>query len=90
VNVKKTFAPAPNGQQFAKTGRSFLCDKDCQLLAAGWRLFPVSPTNKTDRHNLAEILLQVALNTIPLTLTLTKSDMVVFYVSFDIKLFAFW
>jgi len=33
---------------------------------------PVSSTNKTDRHDIAEILLKVALHTIPLTLTLTK------------------
>ena len=31
---------------------------------------PVSSTNKTDRHDLTEILLKVALNTITLTLTL--------------------
>ena len=36
-----------------------LCDKVCT---------PVSSTNKTDRHNIAEILLKVALNTISLTL----------------------
>jgi hypothetical protein len=29
---------------------------------------PVSPTNKTDCHDIAEILLKVALNTIALTL----------------------
>jgi hypothetical protein len=29
---------------------------------------PVSPTNKTDRHDIAEILFKVALNTITLTL----------------------
>ena len=29
---------------------------------------PVSPTNKTDRHDIIEILLKVALNTINLTL----------------------
>ena len=44
-----------------------LCDKGCQWLAAG-RWFspgpPVSSTNKTDRHDLTEILLKVALNTI--------------------------
>ena len=33
--------------------------------------FPrVSSTNKTDRHDIAEILLKVALNTITLTLTI--------------------
>jgi ABC-type taurine transport system ATPase subunit len=30
---------------------------------------PVSSTNKTDRHNITEILLKVALNTINLTIT---------------------
>ena len=48
-----------------------LCDKVCLLLAAG-RWFspgtPVSFTNKTDRHDITEILLQVTLNTITLTL----------------------
>ena len=42
------------------------CDKVCQWLAAG-RWFspsiPVSSTNKTDRHNITDILLKVALNT---------------------------
>jgi hypothetical protein len=45
----------------------YLSDKVCQWLAVG-RLFspgtPVSATNKTDRHDIAEILLKVALNTI--------------------------
>jgi hypothetical protein len=31
---------------------------------------PVSSTNKTDRHNIAEILLKVALRIITLTMTL--------------------
>jgi hypothetical protein len=42
-----------------------LCDKVCQWLATG-RWFspgpPVSCTNKTDRHDIIEILLKVALN----------------------------
>ena len=41
-----------------------LCDKDCQWLTAGWRFFPVSPTNKIDRHDITEVLLKVALNII--------------------------
>ena len=44
-----------------------LCDKVCQGLAAGRWFLPgnkVSTTNKTDRHNIAEILLKVVLNTI--------------------------
>jgi hypothetical protein len=44
-----------------------LCDKVCQWLATG-RWFspgpPVSSTNKTDRHDITEILLKVTLNTI--------------------------
>ena len=45
---------------------STLCDKVCQWLATG-RWFspgiPVSSTNKTDYHDITEILLKVALNT---------------------------
>ena len=44
-----------------------LCDKVCQWLATG-RWFspgtPVSSANKTDRHDITEILLKVALNSI--------------------------
>jgi hypothetical protein len=43
------------------------CDTVCQWLATG-RWFspgpPVSSTNRTDRHDITEILLKVALNTI--------------------------
>jgi hypothetical protein len=40
-----------------------LCDKVFQCLAAG-RWYPlVSSTNKTDRHDITEILSKVALNT---------------------------
>ena len=44
-----------------------LCDKICQWLAAGWCLSPGTPiysTKKKDRHDIAEILLKVALNII--------------------------
>ena len=47
-----------------------LCDKVCQWLTAGWWFSPgtpVSSTNKTDRHDITEILLKVALNTIIIT-----------------------
>ena len=47
-----------------------LCDKVCQLLVTD-RWFspgpPVSSTNKTDRHDITEILLKFALNTIKQT-----------------------
>ena len=42
-------------------------NKDCQLLAAGQWFSPgtpISSTNKTDLHDITEILLKVALNTI--------------------------
>ena len=44
-----------------------LCDKVCQRLATGRWFSPgtaVSSTNKTNHHNITEILLRVALNTI--------------------------
>ena len=47
-----------------------LCDKVCWWLAAGRWFSPgtlVSSNNKTDRHNIIEILLKVALNTKTLT-----------------------
>ena len=47
-----------------------LCDKVCQWLVTG-RWFspgpPVSSTNKTDRHDITEILLKVTLSTIKQT-----------------------
>ena len=52
---------------------TILRDKVCQWLAAG-RWFStgtlVSSTNKTDRHDIAEILLKVALNIINQTINL--------------------
>jgi hypothetical protein len=50
-----------------------LCDKVCQWLVSGLWIFPDTPgtpassTNKTDPHGITEILLKVALSTIPLT-----------------------
>ena len=46
-----------------------LCDKFCRWLAAGWWLSPGtrSSTNKTDCHDITDILLKVALNTIKQT-----------------------
>jgi hypothetical protein len=41
-----------------------LWNKVCLCLATGRWLSPVSPTNKTDCHDIAEILLKVTLNTI--------------------------
>ena len=54
-----------------------LCDKVCQWFATG-RWFslghPVSSTNKTDCHDITEILLKVALNTIKPTYLLTLAS----------------
>jgi hypothetical protein len=50
-----------------------LCDKVCQWLATGlWfsLVTLVSSTNKTDHHDITEILLKVVLSTIILTLSL--------------------
>jgi len=41
-----------------------LSDKVCQSLAAGRWFYPVSSINKTDHHDITEMLLKVALNTI--------------------------
>ena len=40
------------------------CDSICHWLATGRWFSPVSSTNKIDRHDMTEILLKVALNTI--------------------------
>jgi hypothetical protein len=49
-----------------KARKLIKCDKVRQLLATGRRFSPgtpVSSTNKTDRRDIAEILLKVVLNT---------------------------
>jgi hypothetical protein len=51
-----------------------LCDKMCQRLAAGRWFSPVSSTNKTDCHDIIEILLNVAI-----TLSLTNACLPDFY-----------
>jgi hypothetical protein len=49
----------------------------------GWWFFPVTPvffTNKTDHHDITEILLKVALNTITLTpLTAEGRDVMIHF-----------
>ena len=48
-----------------------LCDKVCQWLATGWWLsWGTLVTNKTNRHDITEMLLKVALNTIYQTILL--------------------
>ena len=67
----------PKGGVNLKMIDTILCDQVCQWLAVG-RWFsvgtPVSSIDITDRHDIAEILLKLALNTISLTLTLISSD----------------
>jgi hypothetical protein len=59
----------------------------CQWLTAGWWFSPgtlVSSTNKTDRHNITEILLKVAFNTIkpkPNCKSIQKSYYINIYIS---------
>jgi len=64
-------------QILIRAGCATLCDKVCQWLASG-RWFspgpPVSSTNKTDRHDIAEILLKVALNIIKQTNIQTSNN----------------
>ena len=58
-----------------------LCDKACSdlrqvdgFLGVFSGFSPVSPTNKTDRHDITEIILKVVLNTINLNLIHAKLD----------------
>ena len=60
----------------ARCTHTTLFDKVCQrLTTCGWFSLgtPFSYTNKTDLHDIIEILLKVALNTITLTLTQIKN-----------------
>ena len=52
-----------------------LCDKVCQWLSAGLWFF-IRSSNKTDRHDITEILLKVTLNTI----TLNSYKIIIFWV----------
>ena len=52
-----------------------LCDKVCQWLSAGLWFF-IGSSNKTDRHDITEILLKVTLNTI----TLNSYKIIIFWV----------
>ena len=56
---------------------TILCDKICQWLTTGqWFSpgIPVTPTNKTDREAITEILLKVSLHIITLTLDIIVID----------------
>jgi hypothetical protein len=56
-----------NPNELAIAINTTLCDKVCQSPATGQWFSPgplVSSTNKTDRHDIIEMLLKLALNTI--------------------------
>ena len=65
-----------------------ICDKVCQWLWTGQWLSPVSSTNKTDCHDITEILLKVVLNT--KTLTLTHHIFYLYYIVFFISQYFFY
>jgi hypothetical protein len=44
------------------------------ILFAGWKFSPDSSANNTDRHDITEILLIVALNTITLTIAQKQGE----------------
>jgi hypothetical protein len=50
-------------------------DKVYQLLAHGWWFSPASSTTETGRHDIAEILLKVALNTKNQSINLRNSKL---------------
>ena len=58
-----------NPAQMRCTWYNITCDKVCQWLTTGSWFSPCTPVlaNRTDRHDITEILLKVALNTITLT-----------------------
>jgi hypothetical protein len=65
-----------------------LGDKVCQRFVADWWFSPCTPvsfTNNTDCHNIAEILLKVAFNTISLTL-----KAIIFFLSLEVFCFYFF
>ena len=82
----------PMGSTPAQARCTTLCDKVFQWLAAGlWFSLgpPVSATNKTDRHDIAEILLKVALSTIkPTNQPFTQSIYTVAKYLYTNKVFA--
>jgi hypothetical protein len=54
---------------FSYTLDKTLCDKSSERIVSGRWFSPVSSTNKIDHHDVTDILLKVAFNTIARTLT---------------------
>jgi hypothetical protein len=61
--IRRGFAPGFVNYKKGCTRLTAASDKVYQLLAHGRWFSPASSTTKTDRHDIAEILLKVALNT---------------------------
>jgi len=64
--IRRGFAPDFVNYKKGCTRLAAASDKVDQLLLHGWWFFPGTPassTTKTSRHDIAEILLKVALNT---------------------------
>jgi hypothetical protein len=67
-----------------------LCDKVCQWLTTGQWFSPgtsVSSTNKTDRHDITEILLKVTLNTITINRSYSTNIQFVLIYDFILNLY---
>jgi len=62
--IRCSFAPGFVKYKNGCTRLAAASDKDYQLLAHGRWFSPAASTTKTGRHDIAEILLKVALNTI--------------------------
>jgi hypothetical protein len=65
--IQREFAPGLVNYKKGCTRLAVASDKVYQLLAHGWWFSPGTPassTTETGRHDIAEILLKVALNTI--------------------------
>ena len=68
LNIFKTITTKFEPRSWRGVFDTTLCDKVCQWLATGWWFSPGTPVfsiNKTERHDISEILLEVELNTIP-------------------------
>jgi hypothetical protein len=50
---------------------------------------PVSSTNKTDRHDINEIFLKVALNTITITSNSKMKFVIIYYIKFKMNLLTY-
>jgi hypothetical protein len=61
--IRRGFAPSFVNYKKGCTRLAAASDKVYQLLAHGQWFSPASSTTKTDRHDIAEILLKVLLNT---------------------------